>query len=263
MPVPEPKVLLGLLGHPIGHSRSPQLMQEFARAAGIPVMEYRLWDEPRWPSSRSEWWERAGQPRGWNVTIPYKQSINAWLDAWTDEARAVGAVNTVAVLPDGTWLGHNTDADGFWESLRDFPHFPAVGEALVLGGGGAARAVHHALLTRGWKVVAAVRRLPEPWMSQSVPWEQLPQGDWSRFQLIVNATPLGGPLHPDDFASINWESINCNTQLMDLVYAPTPTRLMQIAMQKGLKVLDGNGMLKHQAKKAWDFWKSSGVIPEI
>lgn len=263
MPNPDSEVLLGLMGHPIGHSQSPRLMEGFARAEQRSNLRYSLWDLPAWPASRLEWWESSGKPRGWNVTIPFKQNILPWLDAQTDSAQAVGAVNTVAVMPDGSWLGHNTDADGFWEALHEFPNLPAAGRALLLGGGGAARAVHFALTSRGWTVETAIRRAQEPWMEQTVAWESLFQVDLSRFQLVVNATPLGSQSAPNESPIINWESGNCRIHLMDLVYTPSPTRLMHLAAQQGWTVQDGSGMLRQQAKKAWNFWKSSGVIPEI
>ncbi len=263
MPNPDSKVLLGLMGHPIGHSQSPRLMEGFARAEQRTNVHYTLWDLPTWPASRLDWWESSGRPRGWNVTIPFKQRILPWLDAQTESAEAVGAVNTVAVMPDGSWLGHNTDADGFWEALQEVPNRPAAGHALLLGGGGAARAVHYALTSRGWTVEIAVRRPKEPWMAETIVWESLLQVNLSRFQLVVNATPLGSNSAPNEAPSINWESGNCSILLMDLVYTPSPTHFMQLAAQQGWTVQDGSGMLKQQAKKAWDFWKSSGVIPEI
>ena len=100
-------------------------------------------------------------------------------------------------------------------------------------------------------------------MGETVAWESLLQVDLSRFELVVNATPLGSPLAPNESPIINWQSGNCGIHLMDLVYTPSPTRLMQLAAQQGWSVQDGSGMLQQQAKKAWDFWKSSGVIPEI
>jgi shikimate dehydrogenase len=100
-------------------------------------------------------------------------------------------------------------------------------------------------------------------MGETVAWDSLLQVDLSRFQLVVNATPLGSPSAPNESPLINWECVNCSIHLMDLVYTPSPTRLMQLAAQQGWAVQDGSGMLRQQAKKAWDFWKSSGVIPEI
>ena len=100
-------------------------------------------------------------------------------------------------------------------------------------------------------------------MEQTVAWESLLQVDLSRFQLVVNATPLGSSFAPHEAPAINWESDHCNIHLMDLVYTPSPTHFMQLAAQRGWTVQDGSDMLKQQAKKAWDFWKSSGVIPEI
>lgn len=238
-------------------------MEGFARAEDRSNVNYALWDLPAWPSSRLEWWESAGKPGGWNVTIPFKQRILSWLDAQTDSALAVGAVNTVAVMPDGSWLGHNTDADGFWEAVHEVPNLPVAGRALLLGGGGAARAVHYALTSRGWTVETAIRRPKEPWMAETVAWESLLQVNLSRFQLVVNATPLGSQSAPNESPIINWESVNYSIHLMDLVYTPSPTRLMQLAAQQGWTVQDGSSMLRQQAKKAWDFWKSSGVIPEI
>jgi shikimate dehydrogenase len=254
---------LGLLGYPIAHSKSPGLMATFAHDAGIQGMEYPLFETPEFPLDRLSWWVESGSPRGFNVTLPYKQKINAWINRYTPAAEAVGAINTVAVMPNGDWVGHNTDSDGFWESLPVVWKNSLVKKALLLGAGGAARAVHHALTSRGWQVTVVYRSSQPAWATHTLPWEVVKNHPLGAYSLLVQATPLGSPAFPGVAPEMNWKTLNNNALAIDLVYHPSPTPWMVEASLSGARSQNGLAMLHAQAKKAWEFWKSSGVIPEI
>jgi shikimate dehydrogenase len=256
-------VRLGLLGFPIAHSKSPGFAAEWALAEGISGVDYPLFETPEWPIDRQAWWDASGRPMGFNVTLPFKEQIGAWMDVWTPDAEAVGAINTVAVLPSGKWMGHNTDADGFWESLPAQWRSAHPGKGLLLGAGGAARAVHHALTSRGWTVEVVYRSQKPAWAMHTLPWDALKNHPLTGYALLVQATPLGSPAFPDVAPEMAWNTLDANTLAMDLVYHPSPTPWMSAALQQGAAVQDGVSMLRAQSKKAWEFWKSSGVIPEI
>ncbi len=263
MPNKKTPVRLGLLGFPIAHSKSPGLAAEWALADGLSGVDYPLFETPEWPVGRQAWWEAAGCPLGFNVTVPFKEQIGTWVDAWTADAQAIGAINTVAVLPSGKWMGHNTDADGFWESLPPSFRSAVPGKVLLLGAGGAARAVHHALTIRGWFVAVVYRTKKPSWAIHTFPWSALNNHSLTGYAMLVQATPLGSPSFPDSSPEMAWKTLDANTLAVDLIYHPSPTPWMAAASQQGAPVQDGLSMLRAQSKKAWEFWKSSGVIPEI
>ncbi len=267
---------LGLLGYPLGHSLSPALHRAALQAAGL-AGEYRLYPIP------PEAWDREapalvqalrqGRIQGLNVTIPYKRRVLAWLDDLTDAARACGAVNTL-FLRQGRLVGENTDAPGFWADLTHrLPQVTAWPRprAVLLGAGGAARAVAWVLSRQGWTVYVVARRLDQarelvqafraqgfaslfayPWESRTdpaVPWFREPGP-----VLLVNATPVGMAPHvtaspwPEDGP---WPR---EAAVYDLVYNPRETRLLQAARRAGLPAVDGLGMLVFQAAFAFARW---------
>lgn len=204
---------------------------------------------------------RHGELHGLNVTIPHKERLLPWLDALTPAARAIGAVNTLFVQ-DGKLWGDNTDAPGLLDDLR--AHSLLDGRtALLLGSGGAARAVAWALHARGWDVwlmarnAAAAAALVDafglrgalPWLATDVP----------RVDLLVNATPVG--MSPAADAS-PWpdDRLIPAAAVYDLVYNPSETRLLQQARAQGLPAVNGWGMLQAQARRAFTRW--TGCAPQ-
>ena len=151
---------LYLLGYPLGHSLSPAIHNAAFREAGLKDWRYELLPAPPEALPQAVERVRAADCLGGNVTIPHKEAIIPLLDALTPAAQAIGAVNTL-FKRDGLLWGDNTDAEGFWLDVqRVFGDLPA-GEALLLGAGGAARAVAYALARRGWRVTVATRRLEQ------------------------------------------------------------------------------------------------------
>lgn len=249
----------GVIGAPIAHSKSPQLFAEF-------------WAEHPWRAQLSYekvFVESADLSRflsetllsGFNVTIPHKTDILPLLADLTPEAQAVGAVNTV-VRTEAGWVGHNTDADGFWEVIAPYPHLDVLKDlpVCVLGNGGAARAVVHALHRRGFKGQIGCRTPKGAFPWPELPFEQLlaPQ-----FGLVVQCTSLGMDPHPEILPPLPYWTSAPPLLAVDLVYTPAQTLFLQAMAAAGSETLSGEGMLQNQAKKAWQYWAELLNIPQI
>lgn len=191
---------------------------------------------------------------GLNVTIPYKESVVSYLDDLAPSARRVGAVNVIEHRPDGQLLGHNTDVVGFRESLRRFFPVPPDARALVLGAGGAAKAVAAGLGDLGiahWSVTR------DP-LSQGLTYDDLTPQLVAAHPLIINATPLGTFPHVDECPRLPYAALTGQHYLYDLVYNPTETLFMERGKEAGAHVKNGFEMLCLQAEAAWDIWQASG-----
>lgn len=259
----------GVIGWPVGHSLSPRLHGYWLRHYRIdgayvplPVHPDRLGDALSGLAALGF--------VGANVTIPHKEQAWAAVDDRSAIATRVGAVNTVIVTATGRLFGTNTDAFGFLENLKDgAPGWrPDAGPAVVLGAGGAARAVAVALLDAG---VAALRlvnrdahraeRLAAALDSRAIevrPWPERASA-LADAALVVNATSLGMGGHPEldlDLAGLSDEAV-----VNDIVYVPARTRLLEQAAARGLVAVAGLGMLLHQARPA--FRAFFGVEPEV
>lgn len=261
---------LGIIGWPLQKSLSPLLHQAamlYFKLDG----EYHLYPVKPLPDGADTLQEmisrvKEGRIQGLNVTIPHKLSVINYLDCLTAEAQAIGAVNTI-FLQNGKLWGDNTDATGF---IRDLNHqFPELLEmpshnrlALVLGAGGAARAVVYSLIQSGFKVTI-VSRQPNPQLISDFGIEQIKIIDWfelinqrSSFanHLIVNATPVG--MYPDSDICAWPEVVEfpTNVWIYDLVYKPVKTQLVRRALRNGLPAVSGLGMLVEQAALAFERW---------
>ncbi len=265
-------IRLGLVGHPLDHSYSRVLHE---RALAVLDMDgtYQLWEIPPSPHV-SELLQarvhtlREGIIQGLNVTIPYKERVLPHLDSLTPRAQSIGAVNTLFRDKKGRVVGDNTDSPGFWQDVRRL--LPADGErsqpkALILGAGGGARAVAHAVLSQGWKVAVAARRITQanelsdqfedtygPLQTCSLsPYIPRPVG---RVALIVNATPVGmAPARDASPWPEGWR-FPPGAAVYDLVYNPPRTRFLEQARDRGLKTRNGMGMLIEQAALAFRRW---------
>lgn len=272
----------GLIGYPLGHSLSPGLHEAALRSVGL-AGEYRLVPIP--PGSEGEAaiqdlleQLRAGAVHGLNVTIPHKQTVLPWLDELTPVARASGAANTL-FHRKGILTGDNTDAPAFLSTLRETDTLNGKPEGkpplgLVLGAGGAARAVSYALLSAGWSVAVAARRFEQAreladkftGADQRVTPLALQAPSLDRFlssnqpDLIVNATPLG--MEPRTGAS-PWPDgrvpFPSGAFVYDLVYNPPETALLRAARAAGLRGMNGLPMLVEQAALAFERW--TGLSP--
>ncbi len=261
--------LLALLGHPVGHSRSPALHTAAIEALGLDAA-YLAFDVAPEALGAAVAGLRALGARGANVTVPHKQAVMPFLDAIEPGAAAIGAVNTI--VRDGARLvGANTDAPGLVRSLADAGFHPAGAHVLVVGAGGAARAAAVGLAEAGAAhVTVAARRLDAaealagslavPAPVRAVELGALPLG---QVDLLVQATSATMGLDADDaFArALGLERLPDHATVIDLVYAPIETTVLRAARARGLRAVDGLGMLVWQAALAFERWL--GVPPPI
>ena len=195
---------------------------------------------------------------GLSVTIPHKAAALDAVDEATAAARAIGAVNTIVSPGDGSLLGDNTDGAGFLASLTDEDFDPAGRVCAVVGAGGAARAVVHALAGAGATEVVVVNRTPEragPVAALAGPAGRVgAASDLERVDLVVNATPLGlAGTDPEAFP-FDPRLLGPGQLLVDLVPNPAVTPLMRAARDRGTAVAGGLGMLVHQGALAFELW---------
>lgn len=269
---------VGLLGWPVAHSRSPAMQNAAFRACGLnweylllPVRPEHVQDAVRGL--------RAFGFGGANVTVPHKQAVMAALDEVTTEARAIGAVNTI-VHRDGRLVGYNTDALGFLRALREAGFDPRGCRAVVLGAGGAARAVVYALLAARAQVTIANRTVSRardlgdqlgalfgsrvivlPLSAETLA-PALAAAD-----LLVNTTSVGMS-HRDD-PPMTADPLPAELSLRpglvvnDLVYSPLETPLLRRARNAGADVVNGLGMLVHQGAAAFELWTGEKAPVEI
>lgn len=186
--------------------------------------------------------------RGLNVTIPYKQEVLKIVDNLSEEAQIIGAINTITI-EDNIWTGHNTDCYGFAKSLE--PFLPIKKNALILGTGGASKAVAYTLEALQIPYLFVSRN---PVDEFSIDYNSINKEVLDMVSLIINTTPLGvSPdvhLKPD----LPYELINESHIMYDLVYNPSLTLFMKLGQQQGAKVTNGYQMLVQQAEKAWELW---------
>ncbi len=189
--------------------------------------------------------------KGLNVTIPYKEQIIPFLDKLDYEAARIGAVNTIKFRKDGKLIGYNTDHYGFAKALADL--LPVKEKtALVLGTGGASKAVRYVLDAMDFDYEMVSRESSE----DNIDYDSLNRDMMEEHLLIVNCTPLGTAPRTEECPPIPYQYIGPNHRLFDLVYNPRETEFMKRGFVKGAKVCNGLKMLEYQAKKAWSIWKS-------
>jgi shikimate dehydrogenase len=263
----------GVMGWPVAHSLSPHLHGFWLREHGLDAAYVPFAVKPDDLPQALQALTVLGV-RGVNLTIPHKeQALNLVTEA-DAAARMIGAVNTVLVRPDGALEGRNTDAYGFAASVLEHPAWypeKAGRPAIVLGAGGAARAVAFALHGLGVREVtvfnrdaARARRLASD-LSQLPGWriDGAAWGDGNaavrNAGLIVNATSLGMIGHPD--LALDLDGAAPDALVADIVYRPLRTGLLAAASARGNPVLDGLGMLMHQAAPAFEAW--FGVRPVV
>lgn len=273
---------LGLIGYPLGHSRSPQLHHAALRAYGLQG-EYNLFPIPPLPEGETQIQAliqklRVGELHGLNVTIPHKPSVMPHVDWLTPVARAVGAVNTLYLDRQGKLIGDNTDVPGFYTDVLRLLGNPVENgrrRALVLGAGGSARAVVYALAQAGWTVWTLARREAQAQelvdslkAAPEMAGVQLQFGSLTAnclqaladgCGLVVNTTPLGMFPKPDGTPWPEEVPFPAGAAIYDLVYNPIETQLVRQARRAGLAADTGAGMLVNQAALAFARW--TGLEP--
>jgi shikimate dehydrogenase len=253
---------LGLLGYPVAHSKSPQMLNRVCELLNIPAVYLAYAVEPE-QLSQAVAGMRAMGFIGFNVTIPHKVAIIPLLDELDETALEIGAVNTV-VQRDGKLIGYNTDGIGYLRSLQTETNVDLTGKTVtLLGAGGAARAVATTLAKAGVeKIVIANRTIVKAeelalmvsrWTStEAVALENVADAV-ARSQLLVNTTSLG--MAPNvDASPIPIEWLHSKLLVSDLIYRPRETKLLQAANSIGAQTHGGLGMLLHQAAVAVEHW---------
>jgi shikimate dehydrogenase len=260
----------GILGWPVEHSRSPAMQNAAFRARGLDANYVCFSVHPDDVGDAVRGLKALGV-RGANVTVPHKEAVMRWLDDVTPEARAIGAVNTIVREIDRL-VGYNTDAGGLTRSLDEADVELENARAVVLGAGGAARATIVGLAARGVRNIVVAARRPEQAalltkeLAPVCGASQLDVSDLSRealakhfrdATLLVQTTSatLAGSRDATDFAAqLALDALPGDATVVDLVYKPRETTVLARAKERGLKTVDGLGMLLHQGALAFELW---------
>ncbi len=240
----------GIIGFPLGHSCSPAYFNEKFRKEHIDA-EY-LSFEIREIGELQPILQAYPELKGFNVTIPHKQNILPFLTEVSEEAAAIGAVNCVKVNRSAGKLqltGYNTDMYGFRNALLRFiPE--GITKALILGNGGAAKAVRYALHSLDMEVLTVSRTPKKP---EEISYSEV--SDYlADFYLIVNTTPLGTWPETGTLPDLPYEKLSRKHYLFDLVYNPETTSFMKQGQLHGAHICNGYGMWLGQAEKNWEIW---------
>lgn len=259
---------LFVIGDPVAHSLSPLLHQTMIDQTGA---AYRYDVRTVRPEELPAFvrWAKDGGCAGFNVTMPHKEAILPLLDEVDTTAASCGAVNTVCIR-EGRATGHNTDGTGFLDSLAGQGFYPQGRTVLLLGAGGAAKAVGHALATAGaGRIIVCARRLERaaalaaqlPGCGESIVLAQdAIQQAAAACDLLVNATPLGMAGSPA-FARLDFlQAMPPHAVVYDLVYHPRRTALLEAAARQGLRTVGGIDLLIRQAVRAFTFF--TGETPD-
>lgn len=243
--------LYGLIGYPLGHSFSQRYFTEKFQREGISGARYELFPLP----------DIAGFPalvaahpdlRGLNVTIPHKVAVIPYLQRLDETAAAIGAVNVIRFETGGP-AGFNTDAIGFERSLLPWLNKgQKTAHALILGAGGASKAVAYVLKKWGVPFHVVSRRPQAP---EQMAWADLHKADFTEIQWIFNATPLGTYPDINVCPDLPFDLLGPQHLVYDLVYNPAETLLLQRAKSRGCAVKNGLEMLHLQAEAAWEIWQ--------
>ncbi|MGB6083474.1 shikimate dehydrogenase family protein [Moheibacter sp.] len=236
----------GLIGKNIAYSFSESYFHDKFRKENITNSTYQLFDLKS--ISEVEELFQTKELKGFNVTIPYKEEIIPYLDELSPEAQKIGAVNCVKIQ-NNKKIGFNTDAFGFENSLKPLleKHHQ---KALILGDGGAAKAVKFALTKLDIEFKSVTRK-------GELKFSDLNQEIISTHQLIINCTPVGTFPDLETSPDIPYEFLTDSHLLYDLIYNPEKTKFLQLGETQGAKIKNGYEMLVLQAEKSWEIWSQS------
>jgi shikimate dehydrogenase len=241
----------GLIGYPLGHSFSKNYFNEKFENEGISA-KYINFEIPN-IQNLPEVIDSNPELQGFNVTIPYKEKVISYLDSVSPEARAIGAVNVVKVTHKGNKVvlkGYNSDVIGFTRSIEPMLE-PCHKKALILGTGGASKAIDYGLKSLGLETLFVSRFERE----NTIQYEKITPEIIKEYNVIVNCTPVGMYPHADECPLLPYEAMDTHTLLYDLIYNPDQTLFMRKGAEQGATVKNGLEMLLLQAFASWDFWK--------
>ncbi|GAB2774673.1 shikimate dehydrogenase family protein [Salinimicrobium soli] len=243
-------IKFGLIGRNISYSFSRNYFREkFSRESIAATYEnFDLQSLDEFP----EVLRNNRELKGLNVTIPYKEEIMPFLDLIDPVAKEIGAVNTIQIDPEGKLTGYNTDHFGFKKALQQYLRSQHQ-KALILGTGGASKAVAYALSSLGITFTYVSRAGGE----ERLTYEQLDERVLKEHQLIINCTPLGTFPNTSEYPQLPVQLLTPAHLIFDLIYNPPVTKLMELAKLQGATVVNGQKMLEFQAEKAWEIWNRS------
>ena len=240
----------GLIGYPLGHSFSINYFNQKFADEGINA-KYMNFEIPS-IDALAEVLDSNPELKGLNVTIPYKQKVMEFLDQISPEARAIGAVNVIRVTHEGKDIklkGFNSDVIGFTQSIEPMLE-PYHKKALILGTGGASKAIDYGLKSLGLETVFVSRyRRPE-----TICYEDITPDVVKEYNVIVNCTPIGMFPKTEECPLLPYEAMDEKNILYDLIYNPDETLFMKMGAEQGASVKNGLEMLLLQAFASWEFW---------
>lgn len=242
--------IYGLIGFPLGHSFSISYFNEKFENEGINA-KYVNFEIPS-IENLTEILDTNLDLRGLNVTIPYKEKVISYLDAISPETRAIGAVNVIRVTHKGKkpyLKGYNSDVIGFTKSIEPMLE-PCHKKALILGTGGASKAIDFGLKSLGLETLF-VSRNEKP---GCITYESVTEEQIKEYNVIVNCTPCGMYPHADECPNLPYDAMDNHTLLYDLIYNPDETLFMKKGIEHGATVKNGLEMLLLQAFASWEFW---------
>lgn len=235
----------GLIGEKLGYSFSKTFFDEYFKKNSIDAAFFNF-EIPTIDTIKEVFKKDIA---GLTVTIPYKQTIIPFLDEITPEAKEIGAVNVIQ-FKYGKRIGHNSDAYGFKQSIK--PFLTNLHErALILGTGGASKAVAHVFKSIGIDVVFCSRNPSGP---KEFPYDLLNEHMVNACKVVVNCTPIGTFPNVDKSIDFPFQFLTKDHLVVDLIYNPAKTKFLQKAEEVGATILNGESMLKEQALKAWEIW---------
>lgn len=261
--------LLGIIGCPVSHSRSPVMQNTALHVSGLDYVYVPFLVHPESLETAISGLRALGVS-GFNVTIPHKESIVPYLDRLDESARIAGAVNTVR-NDNGTLIGFNTDGEGFVKSLSDdLGYTPGSEPIVMLGAGGAARGTLTALCRHGAENIVIINRTAASAISLAeslasiFPHVNFVSGNLNSVNdylhnasLLVNSTSVG--MHDDMFGNLDIALLPDHAKVYDMVYAPAITPLLRASLDRGLLAANGLGMLSAQGELAFHIW--TGMFP--
>jgi shikimate dehydrogenase len=237
------KKKLGLVGRNISYSFSKKFFEEKFQKLMLDQFSYSIFDLQEIDEVESLF--KDPELLGFNVTIPYKEKIIDYLDELSDEAKEIGAVNCV-LIKDGKKTGYNTDAFGFEKTLK-IHRKSNQNSALILGNGGAAKAVQYVLNKNGISTQTVSRK-------SDLNFENLNKETVQSHHIIVQCTPLGTFPNTEDCLKFPFDGLSKEHLVIDLIYNPNYTKFIINSAEKDAKTVNGYYMLEQQAEKAWEIW---------